>query len=673
MKVELRKAMRALALLSAAFCVAVGAVSMAYAENSANAEFSLTYQANPAGAATFPGAPALVEAGQQVSVTVQAGDGYYLDNSKAPEVTSTSGSVSPAWSVSSSNKDEGTLSFTMPSGNVNVVVTPSFERTISTTSNPQYTVAASYTSAGTGPIRYMSAITGTITAVPGYDIAMTPTVSYVDDQGTTHTLTAGVTWTPSADKTSGTLVFAMPDGDVKVSVMASALSYNITAITTPEGSVTFVNLPKTKEYGETVSFEAQTAQGYLFNHTSTPSVKYSDAQGHVHDVTDVTWTVNSGDRSAMCDFTMPAGNVEIDVAPDALYTLTAHAVDDLNVTFAFQGNTGTATATTAEYKGGDEVTVTVTAGTGVTLSREAPVVVSGLIIVSSVSWSVNGNVGTCTFTMPSGNARMNVFDSLKTYTNTAATAPIPDAGTISFTDTNPAQGGTYRQAFVQLNDGIRFDPDKGIYITSLQPTHEVPVSWHQTSQTSGWVTFVQPFADAKVVVPVVAVGWSYNENNGRWQYRGDSGALACNEWLWIDGAWYFFGADTYLVTSQWLFDDNWYYVQADGVMARGIWDWIGDGWYGFNWDGSMCTGWTWDNSYGSWFFCDYYTGRMYMSCWAWLGDAWYGFWANGTMCTGWTWDNAWYYCDPSSGYMYINRRVDSVWWADASGVCSYCG
>ncbi|MBQ9324813.1 MAG: hypothetical protein IJ246_03475 [Clostridia bacterium] len=42
------------------------------------------------------------------------------------------------------------------------------------------------------------------------------------------------------------------------------------------------------------------------------------------------------------------------------------------------------------------------------------------------------------------------------------------------------------------------------------------------------------------------------------------GLYICNQWKQIDGKWYFFGLDGYMVTSRWEGD---YYLTADGTMA----------------------------------------------------------------------------------------------------------
>ncbi len=58
-----------------------------------------------------------------------------------------------------------------------------------------------------------------------------------------------------------------------------------------------------------------------------------------------------------------------------------------------------------------------------------------------------------------------------------------------------------------------------------------------------------------------SIGWWYESNN--W--------YPTNQWLKIDGTWYYFKSSGYMACNEWIGN---YYIQSDGTMARDMW--IGD-------------------------------------------------------------------------------------------------
>lgn len=99
----------------------------------------------------------------------------------------------------------------------------------------------------------------------------------------------------------------------------------------------------------------------------------------------------------------------------------------------------------------------------------------------------------------------------------------------------------------------------------------------------GWFSF--PF-DEDTVEEVT--GWTQDENG--WTYR-DSDGTPTNQWKEINGAWYKFNTEGYILTNEWIAqEDKWYWLKSDGAMAKG-WQFINGKWYFFNEDGSMQEGW----------------------------------------------------------------------------------
>ena len=51
-------------------------------------------------------------------------------------------------------------------------------------------------------------------------------------------------------------------------------------------------------------------------------------------------------------------------------------------------------------------------------------------------------------------------------------------------------------------------------------------------------------------------GWWYDNGNGTWP---------ADRWLKIDGKWYYFGSDGYMVKEKWI---GYYYLGTDGAMLE---------------------------------------------------------------------------------------------------------
>ena len=63
-------------------------------------------------------------------------------------------------------------------------------------------------------------------------------------------------------------------------------------------------------------------------------------------------------------------------------------------------------------------------------------------------------------------------------------------------------------------------------------------------------------------------GWK--EEDGGWRYyNGDTGLPVRNDWLQVDGKWYWFDGSGLMVTNTWyMYDGAWYYLGPDGAMCK---------------------------------------------------------------------------------------------------------
>ena len=78
--------------------------------------------------------------------------------------------------------------------------------------------------------------------------------------------------------------------------------------------------------------------------------------------------------------------------------------------------------------------------------------------------------------------------------------------------------------------------------------------------------------------------------DGRWWYQHADGSYTTNGWELINGKWYYFDAQGWMLTGWIQLNGNWYYLDSSGAMVTG-WQKINGIWYYFSSQGVMQTGW----------------------------------------------------------------------------------
>lgn len=174
---------------------------------------------------------------------------------------------------------------------------------------------------------------------------------------------------------------------------------------------------------------------------------------------------------------------------------------------------------------------------------------------------------------------------------------------------------------------------------------------------SGWVYSDSQSVDADEVSPFINrsaatpgkeemtpadTGWKKDKTG--WWYRNTDGSCPTGGWAAIDGRWYLFDGDGYMLTGWQNKDGKRYFLSSNGDMKTG-WMEENKNWYLFGSDGAMVTGWA-----------DVGGSRYYLE-------------SDGRMCTGWKLlDGKWYYFEPSGGAMMRNTSIsgryingDGVW------------
>ncbi|BFL47722.1 NlpC/P60 family protein [Lactonifactor longoviformis] len=181
-------------------------------------------------------------------------------------------------------------------------------------------------------------------------------------------------------------------------------------------------------------------------------------------------------------------------------------------------------------------------------------------------------------------------------------------------------------------------------------------------------------------VSSLPVGW-IDAGDKRW-YRHEDGSFTSNDWEEIEGKWYYFDAEGWLVRGWLKLGNTWYYLnKPDGHRATS-WNLIDGYWYYFLPDGKMVTDWFLQN--GTWYYLGE-NGKMRIG-WEELSGKWYYFDKDGKMVTGWIQiDETWYYLNTKGDaatnwnlidgywyYFYPNGKM-AVNWIQLSGTWYYLG
>lgn len=118
----------------------------------------------------------------------------------------------------------------------------------------------------------------------------------------------------------------------------------------------------------------------------------------------------------------------------------------------------------------------------------------------------------------------------------------------------------------------------------------------------------------------IKTGWQKNDA-GYWYVRSD-GSYPKEQFEKIDGTWYYFDENGYMLSDKWKKrpDNTWYYFDKSGEMATD-WNKINGKWYYFNRDGAMVTGWV--KYYDNWYYLDAANGDMKSDCFVRYNDGWY--------------------------------------------------
>ena len=167
----------------------------------------------------------------------------------------------------------------------------------------------------------------------------------------------------------------------------------------------------------------------------------------------------------------------------------------------------------------------------------------------------------------------------------------PKAGDIFVMETQALYGHPYGHT------GIVIEDSDGYTITTIEQNIDGnadalevggPARFNTRSFVGivGW--FRPNYEEDEVEEVEEATGWIEDDNG--WTYCDEDG-IPVNKWKEINGAWYKFDLEGYILTNEWIAqEDKWYWLKSDGAMAKG-WQLINNKWYFFHEDGAMHEGW----------------------------------------------------------------------------------
>lgn len=109
--------------------------------------------------------------------------------------------------------------------------------------------------------------------------------------------------------------------------------------------------------------------------------------------------------------------------------------------------------------------------------------------------------------------------------------------------------------------------------TGDQTGKEISVSAYSNSSSNPWTAVLRYTAEAETTPtqPATKAGEWIQGSNGKWWYRHTDGTCTKSDWELIDGSWYYFDADGWMMTGWVQVKGKWYYLLPNGVMAVNTW------------------------------------------------------------------------------------------------------
>lgn len=124
--------------------------------------------------------------------------------------------------------------------------------------------------------------------------------------------------------------------------------------------------------------------------------------------------------------------------------------------------------------------------------------------------------------------------------------------------------------------------------TGDQTGKEISVSAYSNSSSNPWTSVLRYTAESETTPsqPSTKAGEWLQGSDGKWWYRHTDGTYTKSDWELINGSWYYFDTDGWMMTGWVQVKGKWYYLQPNGAMAVNAWI---DKLYYVGSDGAMLT------------------------------------------------------------------------------------
>lgn len=218
--------------------------------------------------------------------------------------------------------------------------------------------------------------------------------------------------------------------------------------------------------------------------------------------------------------------------------------------------------------------------------------------------------------------------------------------------------------WLDIEDGRYYCDSEGWMVTGWQEIKGSTYYFEKTGEMKcdQWINGHYVDDEGKWIKEYSTAKWCLSGN--LWWYQYGNGDYISGQWSMIDGVYYYFDSDGWMVTGWKKIGDNWYYFSPNGSIVTNTW--IGDCYVNDKgiWDEKYEES-RWINSGGYWWY-RHEDGTYTQSGFELIDEEWYYFDSDGWMVTGWRNIAYYWYYFRSNGMMAKDTWIDG-YYLDESG------
>ncbi len=125
-------------------------------------------------------------------------------------------------------------------------------------------------------------------------------------------------------------------------------------------------------------------------------------------------------------------------------------------------------------------------------------------------------------------------------------------------------------------------------LDSTENKHPISSGASPAKKVSGGLSTKIDFSQNKAIIisKLQVTSGTWEVFDGHWKLKLSDGSYAASQWAILNGTWYLFGSDGYMLTGWQLVNGTWYLFNQDGAMLTG-WQCTNEKWYYFEPSGAM--------------------------------------------------------------------------------------